>query len=106
MSLYDVKSLLSISLIVFSVIYYLISDTQSSTDLSSVNGSNQVADASGTQVLGSTDENSTPIESVEKKEETDESPLQGQYSHSGKLKAVDKNLSFLDRLKELSGMSK
>jgi hypothetical protein len=34
------------------------------------------------------------------------SPLKGQYGHSGKLKAVDKNLSFLDRLKELSGMSK
>ena len=34
------------------------------------------------------------------------SPLQGQYGHSGKLKAVDKNLSFLDRLKELSGLSK
>jgi len=37
---------------------------------------------------------------------TTESPLQGQYGHSGKLKAVDKNLSFLDRLKELSGLSK
>jgi len=36
----------------------------------------------------------------------DSSPLQGQYGHSGKLKAVDKNLSFLDRLKELSGLSK
>jgi hypothetical protein len=36
----------------------------------------------------------------------DASPLQGQYGHSGKLKAVDKNLSFLDRLKELSGLSK
>jgi hypothetical protein len=34
------------------------------------------------------------------------SPLAGQYGHSGKLKAVDKNLSFLDRLKELSGLSK
>jgi hypothetical protein len=41
-------------------------------------------------------------------EETDEceSPLQGQYGHSGKLKAVDKDLSFLDRLKELSGLRK
>ena len=39
-------------------------------------------------------------------EETDEceSPLQGQYGHSGKLKPVDKDVSFLDRLKELSGM--
>jgi hypothetical protein len=36
----------------------------------------------------------------------DASPLAGQYGHSGKLKAVDKNLSFLDRLKELSGLSK
>jgi hypothetical protein len=36
----------------------------------------------------------------------EESPLQGQYGHSGKLKAVDKDLSFLDRLKELSGMKK
>jgi hypothetical protein len=36
----------------------------------------------------------------------DTSPLAGQYGHSGKLKAVDKNLSFLDRLKELSGLSK
>lgn len=41
------------------------------------------------------------------KEETDESsPLQGQYGHSGKLNAVDKDTSFLDRLKALSGMSK
>jgi hypothetical protein len=39
-------------------------------------------------------------------EAMDESPLAGQYGHSGKLKAVDKNLSFLDRLKELSGLSK
>jgi len=36
----------------------------------------------------------------------DPSPLAGQYGHSGKLKAVDKNLSFLDRLKELSGLRK
>jgi hypothetical protein len=36
----------------------------------------------------------------------DESPLKGQYGHSGKLKSVDKDLSFLDRLKELSGMKK
>jgi hypothetical protein len=40
------------------------------------------------------------------KEETDESPLKGQYGHSGKMQAVDKDTSFLDRLKELSGMSK
>ena len=40
-------------------------------------------------------------------EETDESsPLAGQYGHSGKMKPVSKDLSFLDRLKELSGMKK
>jgi hypothetical protein len=32
------------------------------------------------------------------------SPLAGQYGHSGKMKAVEKDTSFLDRLKELSGM--
>jgi hypothetical protein len=32
------------------------------------------------------------------------SPLAGKYGHSGKMKAVDKDTSFLDRLKELSGM--
>jgi len=38
-------------------------------------------------------------------EETDESsPLKGQYGHSGKMKPVAKDTSFLDRLKELSGM--
>jgi hypothetical protein len=42
----------------------------------------------------------------EEADECDDSPLKGQYGHSGKLKAVDKNLSFLDRLKELSGLSK
>lgn len=45
--------------------------------------------------------------SLDSKEETDESsPLAGQYGHSGKMTAVDKDLSFLDRLKELSGMKK
>jgi hypothetical protein len=38
------------------------------------------------------------------KEET--SPLKGKYGHSGKLKEVSKDTSFLDRLKELSGMKK
>ena len=33
-----------------------------------------------------------------------ESPLAGQYGHSGKMKEVGKETSFLDRLKELSGM--
>jgi hypothetical protein len=32
------------------------------------------------------------------------SALQGQYGHSGKMKEVGQNSSFLDRLKELSGM--
>jgi hypothetical protein len=36
----------------------------------------------------------------------DLSPLAGQYGHSGKMKEVSKDLSFLDRLKELSGMKK
>ena len=39
-------------------------------------------------------------ESVEPKA----SPLAGQYGHSGKMQSVDKDTSFLDRLKELSGM--
>jgi hypothetical protein len=34
------------------------------------------------------------------------SPLAGQYGHSGKMKEVGKDTSFLDRLKELSGMKK
>jgi hypothetical protein len=34
----------------------------------------------------------------------DSSPLAGQYGHSGKMKAVEKDVTFLDRLKELSGM--
>jgi hypothetical protein len=38
--------------------------------------------------------------------EPDTSALAGQYGHSGKMKAVSKDLSFLDRLKELSGMRK
>jgi hypothetical protein len=38
--------------------------------------------------------------------EKSRSPLAGQYGHSGKMKAVDKDTSFLDRLKELSGMKK
>jgi len=32
--------------------------------------------------------------------------LQGQYGHSGRMHAVDKDTTFLDRLKELSGMIK
>jgi hypothetical protein len=47
-----------------------------------------------------------PVHGVEECWGSESSPLAGQYGHSGKLKAVDKNLSFLDRLKELSGLSK
>jgi hypothetical protein len=36
----------------------------------------------------------------------EESALQGQYGHSGRMKEVSKDVSFLDRLKELSGMNK
>ena len=36
----------------------------------------------------------------------DTSPLAGQYGHSGKMKPVGKDLSFLDRLKELSGLKR
>jgi len=50
---------------------------------------------------------SCPVHGVEECWGSDDtSPLAGQYGHSGKMKAVDKNLSFLDRLKELSGLSK
>jgi hypothetical protein len=37
-------------------------------------------------------------------EEPDNSPLAGQYGHSGKMKPVDKDTTFLDRIRELSGM--
>jgi hypothetical protein len=36
----------------------------------------------------------------------EEGALQGQYGHSGRMKEVSKDVSFLDRLKELSGMNK
>jgi hypothetical protein len=36
--------------------------------------------------------------------ECNDSPLKGQYGHPGKMKPVAKDTSFLDRLKELSGM--
>jgi hypothetical protein len=36
----------------------------------------------------------------------EESALKGQYGHSGRMKEVSKDISFLDRLKELSGMNK
>jgi hypothetical protein len=38
--------------------------------------------------------------------EESRSPLAGQYGHAGKMKEVSKDTSFLDRLKELSGMKK
>ena len=44
--------------------------------------------------------------SDEEKTDEDKSPLAGKYGHSGKMKEVSKDLSFLDRLKELSGMKK
>jgi hypothetical protein len=44
------------------------------------------------------------LDNDEETTECDSSPLQGQYGHSGKMKSVDKNADFLDRLKELSGM--
>lgn len=49
---------------------------------------------------------SCPMHGVEECWGSDASPLAGQYGHSGKLKAVDKDISFLDRLKELSGLRK
>jgi hypothetical protein len=49
---------------------------------------------------------SCPVHGVEECYDADTSPLAGQYGHSGKMKAVDKDLSFLDRLKELSGMKR
>ena len=36
----------------------------------------------------------------------EKSPLAGIYGHSGKMKEVGKDTSFLDRLKELSGMAR
>lgn len=47
-----------------------------------------------------------PVHGVEECWGSDTSPLAGQYGHSGKMKEVGKDLSFLDRLKELSGMKK
>jgi hypothetical protein len=49
---------------------------------------------------------SCPVHGVEECYGADTSPLAGQYGHSGKMKPVDKDLSFLDRLKELSGLRK
>lgn len=43
-------------------------------------------------------------ETGEETNECNDSPLAGQYGHSGKMKPVEKDTSFLDRLKELSGM--
>jgi len=47
---------------------------------------------------------SCPVHGMEECYGADTSPLAGQYGHSGKLKTVEKDSSFLDRLKELSGM--
>jgi hypothetical protein len=48
----------------------------------------------------------TPAAMEDETDECDTSPLKGQYGHSGKMKPVSKDLSFLDRLKELSGLRK
>jgi hypothetical protein len=45
-----------------------------------------------------------PVHGIEECYGSNDSPLKGQYGHSGKMKVVDKDVSFLDRLKELSGM--
>lgn len=47
-----------------------------------------------------------PVHGVEECYGSDTSSLAGQYGHSGKMKEVSKDLSFLDRLKELSGLKK
>jgi hypothetical protein len=47
---------------------------------------------------------SCPVHGVEECWGSDTSPLAGKYGHSGKMKPVDKDLSFLDRLKTLSGL--
>ena len=50
---------------------------------------------------------SCPVHGVEEcwaNSAPESSPLAGQYGHSGKMKEVGKETSFLDRLKELSGM--
>jgi hypothetical protein len=44
--------------------------------------------------------------SPDKETDEDHSPLAGKYGHSGRMKEVGKDTSFLDRLKELSGMKK
>lgn len=41
---------------------------------------------------------------LDNKDESKETPLQGKYGHSGKMKEVSKHANFLDRLRELSGM--
>jgi hypothetical protein len=51
-------------------------------------------------IMGSSGATLSPINELG----NEDSPLAGKYGHSGKLKAVDKDTSFLDRLKELSGM--
>jgi hypothetical protein len=47
---------------------------------------------------------SCPIHGMMECSMEEDSPLKGQYGHSGKMKPVAKDSSFLDRLKELSGM--
>ena len=49
-----------------------------------------------------------PLQNKDQPKDTieDASPLAGKYGHSGKMKEVGKETSFLDRLKELSGLKK
>jgi hypothetical protein len=55
---------------------------------------------------GMFDEPGVSADVSDKETDEDKSPLKGKYGHSGKMKTVSKDLSFLDRLKELSGLSK
>jgi hypothetical protein len=48
----------------------------------------------------------TSFESADNTEKDSGTALQGQYGHSGKLNPVAENTDFLDRLRELSGMSR
>ena len=56
--------------------------------------------------VGSAVQDALTPDEAEETDECDTSPLQGQYGHSGKMKPVSKDLSFLDRLKELSGLKR
>jgi len=70
------------------------------------NGSDKEAMDEGATCNMSEAGESCPVHGVEECWGADKSPLAGKYGHSGKMKPVDKDLSFLDRLKELSGLNK